>query len=44
MAEEIQPKHLSLIDLLNKRLFTIPDYQRSYSWSTRQRKDLFDVT
>ena len=42
MAEEIQPKHLSLIDLLNKRLFTIPDYQRSYSWSSRQRKDLFD--
>ena len=42
MAEEIQPKHLSLIDLLNKRLFTIPDYQRSYSWPTRQRKDLFD--
>ena len=42
MAEEIQPRHLSLIDLLDKRLFTIPDYQRSYSWSTRQRKDLFD--
>ena len=42
MAGEIQPIHLSLIDLLNKRLFTIPDYQRSYSWSTRQRKDLFD--
>lgn len=42
MAEEIQPRHLSLIDLLDKRLFTIPDYQRSYSWPTRQRKDLFD--
>lgn len=42
MAEAIQPQHLSLIDLLNKRLFTIPDYQRSYSWSTRQRQDLFD--
>ena len=42
MTETIQPQHLSLIDLLDKRLFTIPDYQRSYSWSTRQRQDLFD--
>lgn len=42
MTEAIQPQHLSLIDLLNKRLFTIPDYQRSYSWSTRQRRDLFE--
>lgn len=42
MTEAIQPQHLSLIDLLDKRLFTIPDYQRSYSWSTRQRQDLFD--
>lgn len=41
MAEEIEPKHLSLIDLLTKRLFTIPRYQRAYSWSSRQRKDLF---
>ena len=42
MTEAIHPKHLSLIDLLDKRLFTIPDYQRSYSWSKRQRQDLFD--
>lgn len=42
MAETIQPKYLSLIDLLTRRLFTIPQYQRSYSWSTRQREDLFD--
>ena len=41
MVDTIQPKYLSLIDLLDKRLFTIPDYQRSYSWSERQRKDLF---
>ena len=40
--EAIQPQHLSLIDLLSKRLFTIPEYQRSYSWSTRQVRDLFD--
>lgn len=42
MTEAIQPQHLSLIDLLDKRLFAIPDYQRSYSWSTRQRRDLFE--
>ena len=42
MMDAIQPQHLSLIDLLNKRLFTIPDYQRSYSWSKRQCEDLFN--
>ena len=41
MRNKIQPRHLSLADLLNKRLFYIPDYQRSYSWSSRQREDLF---
>ena len=42
MVDDIQPQHLSLIELLDKRLFTIPDYQRSYSWSERQREDLFN--
>lgn len=42
MVDAIQPQHLSLIDLLNKRLFTIPGYQRSYSWSKRQCEDLFN--
>ena len=42
MIHAIQPEHLSLIELLNTRLFTIPDYQRSYSWSTREREDLFN--
>ena len=41
MTYTIQPTYSSLIDLLDKRLFTIPEYQRSYSWSTRQRDDLF---
>ena len=42
MADAIQPKYLCLIDLLNKRLFTIPNYQRSYSWSKQQCEDLFN--
>lgn len=41
MVDTIQPTYLSLIDLLDKKLFTIPEYQRSYSWSERQREDLF---
>ena len=41
MKDQIQPRHLRLADLLNKRLFYIPDYQRSYSWSSREREDLF---
>ena len=42
MTHTIQPRYSSLIDLLDKRLFTIPEYQRSYSWSKRQRDDLFE--
>ena len=38
----IQPQHLTLSEMLSNRLFRIPQYQRSYSWTTRQRKDLFD--
>ena len=38
----INPEYLSLADLLNKRLFTIPGYQRAYSWTAREREDLFD--
>ena len=37
----IQPKHLRLAQLLEGRLFHIPEYQRSYSWTSRQRSDLF---
>lgn len=39
---DIQPRHLTLTQLLDGRLFTIPDYQRAYSWSSRERRDLFD--
>lgn len=38
----IDPKQLRLIDLLSGRLFTIPEYQRTYSWKSRQRRDFFD--
>ena len=37
----IQPQYLSLADLLAKRLFRIPEYQRAYSWGKYQREDLF---
>ena len=39
---DIQPKLLTLKKLLNGRLFEIPDYQRAYSWTSREREELFD--
>ena len=39
---EIDPQHYSLDDLLTKRLFRIPQYQRAYSWERKQRSDLFE--
>lgn len=38
----IRPEHLTLAQLLEGRLFKIPEYQRSYSWTNRQRADLFE--
>jgi len=37
----INPQYLSLTKLLDGRLFRIPEYQRAYSWTSRQRNDLF---
>jgi hypothetical protein len=39
---QIQPLFLTVGALLNGRLFRIPQYQRAYSWGTKQRRDLFD--
>jgi hypothetical protein len=38
----IQPQYLPLSKLLIGRLFRIPEYQRSYSWTWHERNDLFD--
>ena len=38
---QIQPLHLTAGQLLSGRLFKIPEYQRAYSWQTKQRADLF---
>jgi len=39
---KLQPTLLTLIELLNGRLFRVPEYQRAYSWEKKQRLDLFD--
>lgn len=45
MAGELTPEYLTIGKLLDKRLFRIREYQRMYSWQTKQRKDLFsDIT
>ena len=39
---EIQPQIVNLNGLFSGRLFRIPQYQRAYSWRSKQRKDLFE--
>ncbi|MDD2705071.1 MAG: DUF262 domain-containing HNH endonuclease family protein [Acidocella sp.] len=39
---QLNPLHLKVATLLQGRLFRIPEYQRAYSWGTRQRNDLFE--
>lgn len=42
MEMDIQPQYIPLHKLLSNKLFRIPRYQRAYSWSKKQRKDMFD--
>jgi hypothetical protein len=37
----IEPRYATLKTLFADRVFRIPQYQRFYSWQTRQREDLF---
>ena len=36
------PEHICLADLFRKRLFEIPTYQRTYSWKSKHREELFE--
>ncbi len=38
----IQPEFKPLIVILSDKLFRIPEYQRHYSWQSRQRHELFE--
>ena len=37
----IDPKNVTLAQLLQGRLFRIPQYQRTYSWQSKQRQEMF---
>ncbi|MEN9280038.1 MAG: DUF262 domain-containing protein, partial [Gloeomargarita sp. DG_1_4_bins_134] len=38
----IQPEFKSLFEILSNKLFRIPEYQRHYSWQSKQRGELFN--
>ena len=42
MGLQIQPQLQTFGQLISGRLFNIPNYQRSYSWGTAQRRALFE--
>ena len=38
----LRPEYLTFDKILSNRLFSIPSYQRAYSWKEKQRKELFN--
>ena len=42
LTTNIDPKFLTFAQLLEKRLFRIPQYQRAYSWGRAERQDMFN--
>jgi len=42
MKEEKDPKSVTLDQLITKRIFQIPNFQRAYSWTEKQRDQLFE--
>jgi hypothetical protein len=38
----IQPEYMNLQSLLTNKIYTIPEYQRAYSWTREQRTALFE--
>jgi len=41
-VSEIKPEYQSLREMIDDEVYTIPDYQRGYSWESQHRKDLFN--
>ncbi len=39
---DLKPDYVTLDELFYGKLFRIPQYQRNYSWETKQRNDLFE--
>ena len=37
----VDPKNVTLAQLIQGRLFRIPQYQRTYSWQSKQRREMF---